>query len=1021
MQIEKLEVYSFGRRHLKETKMSENTFPSSFYPQKSDNIQVFKRPLKYNSNDLSFKGLFFDGSSKNKNDKKQVNPAMILLGSIAAIGLGLRFAPRKYRFKKAFDKPFSQKEFLEFTDKYLGNNVGEKLLEHLKSSEIVKKNKLLVIDGDNITLYKKRVPQLIWDGLKYPFTILPADILNGIVKLSGKIKPFKNLSDKLLKHDIFRNIRQRSKIDSELNSLQGLVETQLELKGKPETEIVSKMFQRSVKMFDTEKGAYDSKHERALNRIVSGIPPAVFLANDAYNLSRMMDDDSKKADKEQKTRFRQEVTRIVTNAYLTLITFGALNKYINNSKLGTVLLIFLTTLFTESVSRVTNGKHLYRISPEKARKENLKNDAPEKDIKPDTSFKANDSKQKDDNKVQKPLLSASVLGKASLAVILGGFGLKGLRKINGVDSFIKSFQKPFKDFYKKITTESDHTVKKMSADTTKPSEISLDRIAELLNEKDIQGFSFEDLAKSYETIAKELLDEHNLVHLGETDKKINILGAKVKIKPFVNFVIAPFKFALNAVTLPYRLTDKLIKAFSKKKDIVSIPKDGNAVISITKKSFVKNNPELEIELDKFIGDVRAGKILKSDLTSVQKEFLRRVSDVSAFSKSVDAISKKAVKLNIEQSKFAQGKISQKQMNAARKEFDDYIRDNISKAFNTTTLSNVSNAELSNLAKTSATAATLWFLMTDNYNMVMLKSNGNDVDGAKTKFKERFVQEISRLFYQTLLIDLFNSTFRSQYNASLLGMSCITVTNTTLGEMLTRKSVGMPLMAHTRDELENMEEIEEEDDEINSEENENKEDVNFGKQKDIFFSMKDLNNFADQFEEEDNNEDINKINKTKSAPNKLTLSSSRNKNITSEEEEENDENNSLYSEEQQIEAEIDSEEEIKYNKFFDKPENKYKKNAQREDDISNTDIDENEIFSQIKKIEEKMISNKKDWPTKGEILAKERPKDSLLTKSMDFEVGLRAPPIPDKEFTDKLEKMIKQRIIDDIFEIGRAHV
>ena len=63
----------------------------------------------------------------------------------------------------------------------------------------------------------------------------------------------------------------------------------------------------------------------------------------------------------------------------------------------------------------------------------------------------------------------------------------------------------------------------------------------------------------------------------------------------------------------------------------------------------------------------------------------------------------------------------------------------------------------------------------------------------------------------------------------------------------------------------------------------------------------------------------------------------------------------------------------------------------------------------------MISNKKDWSTKGEILAKERPKDSLLTKSMDFEVGLRAPPIPDKEFTDKLERMIKQRIIDDIFD------
>ena len=38
-------------------------------------------------------------------------------------------------------------------------------------------------------------------------------------------------------------------------------------------------------------------------------------------------------------------------------------------------------------------------------------------------------------------------------------------------------------------------------------------------------------------------------------------------------------------------------------------------------------------------------------------------------------------------------------------------------------------------------------------------------------------------------------------------------------------------------------------------------------------MKDLNNFADQFEEEDNENDLNdNINKIKSAPNKLTISS-----------------------------------------------------------------------------------------------------------------------------------------------------
>ena len=253
-------------------------------------------------------------------------------------------------------------------------------------------------------------------------------------------------------------------------------------------------------------------------------------------------------------------------------------------------------------------------------------------------------------------------------------------------------------------------------------------------------------------------------------------------------------------------------------------------------------------------------------------------------------------------------------------------------------------------------------------------------------------------------------------------------NETLNEQQEQKNLGKKTKREKdledmeeEEENEGMEDMEEgeEDDEMN-ENMENKEDMNFGKQKDIFFSMKDLNNFADQFEEEDNNEDENNHdgNKIKSAPNKLMLTSYRNKNKKSNEEgeeEEEDENNSLYSEEQQIEAEIDSDEEIKYNKFFDKPENKYKNSKLGEDDTSNSDVDENEIFSQIKKIEEKMISNKKDWSTKGEILGKERPKDSLLTKAMDFEVGLKAPPIPDREFTDKLENMIKQRIIDDIFD------
>ena len=264
-------------------------------------------------------------------------------------------------------------------------------------------------------------------------------------------------------------------------------------------------------------------------------------------------------------------------------------------------------------------------------------------------------------------------------------------------------------------------------------------------------------------------------------------------------------------------------------------------------------------------------------------------------------------------------------------------------------------------------------------------------------------------------------FKSQLKNSNLILNELTEFNEALNEKEEKKNLGKKTKREKDEEEEEIEENEEEEDSIN-ELDENKEEKNFGENKDIFFSMKDLNNFADQFDEEDNdiNNDNNITNKIKSAPNKLTISSSRNKNKNIEEEEEEDEdmNNSLYSEEQEIKADIDSEEEIKFDKFFDKPEkNKNKSSKKNIDDnsSSNSDFDENEIFSQIKRIEEKIISNKKDWSTKGEVLGKERPKDSLLSKPMDFEVGLKAPPIPDREFTDKLENMIKQRILDDLFD------
>ncbi len=735
MLINSATKFRIDKQRYKEEYMSPNSMAPlspNFYSQY--NNQDIKRPLKVNHSDLSFKGLSL-GYNK-------------------------------------LSKVYSKDEFLKFADKYVGK-MGRDLLEDITVKHADRTSSLIKVDGDNITIFKKSIPHLAWDGMLYPFKILPGDLLNGIVELLGKIPPLKGWSDDILAKPFFRNIRQRSKIDAKVNSLTGLItyrdvkiESALESfarqSGKKVAELTqdeiakitaqvdgkmgSSIFQSELKMFDPKSGNYDTKHERALNRLVSGLPPAIFLANDAYNLSRMMDDDDEAATKEHKIRLKQETSRILTSGYLTLITMGAFQKFINKSKFGIVLTTGITVLVTEMFSRLSNGKHIKKLTPDEARKENERLNAPEAKIKPVAESKqisSTGSPVAEKEKQQKPLLSFDTLMKACASVLAIGYGIKGFKNIpavrkaalkyfenmqaNNAEKFaklgikelnlenaVKTFEdkviyRPFTQLYKRLTSEAYHVDVKKFDETVK-----------VLREN-----GFEKLANKYDEVGKTAIktakDGSQYIDMGMKDKKI---------KPLVNFVIAPFKFAWNTITLPYWMIDeKLMSVFRKAK-----PKSGS-------------------------------------------------KDIDALARSFEKICKQATKKNF-----------------SKAEFQDYVQVNLLKAFNVDSLSSVSNAELSNLAKTAASVATIWFLMTDNYNMVMLKSNGNDKNGAETKFKERFVQEGSRLFYQTLLIDLFNSTFRNQYNASLLGMSWITLTNTTLGEMLTRSSVGKPLFKHTRDEL-----------------------------------------------------------------------------------------------------------------------------------------------------------------------------------------------------------------------------
>ena len=52
----------------------------------------------------------------------------------------------------------------------------------------------------------------------------------------------------------------------------------------------------------------------------------------------------------------------------------------------------------------------------------------------------------------------------------------------------------------------------------------------------------------------------------------------------------------------------------------------------------------------------------------------------------------------------------------------------------------------------------------------------------------------------MFIKLFNNTFSDVYNSSLWGASLINTADTTISEICTRKAVGLPVLASSKEEI-----------------------------------------------------------------------------------------------------------------------------------------------------------------------------------------------------------------------------
>ncbi|MEI7475569.1 MAG: hypothetical protein WCK67_12410 [bacterium] len=119
------------------------------------------------------------------------------------------------------------------------------------------------------------------------------------------------------------------------------------------------------------------KADRTWGRFSSGIPSAIFLAADASNLTMLLKNDKKEAEKERKTRFLQETGRVGISAAIMFFMIGSLKKITNKSLPAALAVTVFATGVAEVLGRKLAGKRILPMSKEAAAQLAAKNQAKE--------------------------------------------------------------------------------------------------------------------------------------------------------------------------------------------------------------------------------------------------------------------------------------------------------------------------------------------------------------------------------------------------------------------------------------------------------------------------------------------------------------------------------------------------------------------------------------------------------------------------------------------------------------------
>ncbi len=623
----------------------------------------------------------------------------------------------------------------------------ETIIKGTKFEELFKKS------AENIEISDKNVFGKLIEGISYPFSNMWLDLTNSLLGGIKKIQRFANNEtvNNIYNSKILTNRRIANRSEILMHAIQGMKESA----DDPEklVNIVNKNFAKA-------NGNYNTKYERALNRLATGLVSATFVGRDFYNLSMYQNDDHERAKEAESKRFKQEVKRIGISAFLSFAVLSAFSKYTNKNIYVAAASIAGATLFSEIVSRVTNGTPLVPLTPQKAKEYNLKKQNLKAENK-NQSFKGENKTQNTQNTPALPSLTLEEF--ANQTKTKGTFDIKNTQNT--------------KDSQKQEKTEAPKEQK---------SKLNLKKIIIGVIGLAGAGFALKLGKAKSENFAKGLDNFTDAINTGY--KKLTQKDVLAEKNQILNLINRIEKSGNIEIAKSYK---EILNSESTQK----VTKNGKEYYNLGKTdTFVRGFGKIFEKLWSWVKAPYNGL-----LYVLPRSFKENVLGIMP---KTDLPEENHAKDALKEIWRHYGKMAQENNG----KFEERISNEILNTFNTTTNSQYSNTSLAMLSRTFVTMIAGYFFVNDFRNQVLIESNGEDTERAKEVTKERIGHKLVNFFTNATWMTIFNTIFEKQYLGSLIGATLVSAATELTNESTIRYSIGVPLTR--KDSQEDIAEFEE---------------------------------------------------------------------------------------------------------------------------------------------------------------------------------------------------------------------